>query len=142
MQKHRMFEVLREPIEQVPGLEKWSIKQLINPDDPESIKRSPIKVPVAWLTLGEFQLGNVILGVTQEHRMGQPPLQIGFSLQMGHVYGNALLYSANNGQMALLVGEIGDNPDSRMYPLPSPAGAPAAVIEWLEGLAEQTYWDE
>ncbi|TCI01969.1 hypothetical protein EZV61_15430 [Corallincola luteus] len=142
MQKNRMFTLVREAIEEVPGLEKWSLKQLVNPDDPESIKISPIKIAMAWHTFGEFQLGNLTLGVTQEHRIGQPPQHVGFSLQSGQINGNTILYSRNNGKMAFVVGEIGDESNGQMYELPSPPGASQAVLEWLEDLAENTCWGD
>jgi len=141
MQKHRMFKLVRELVEEVPGLEKWSLKQLLNPDDPESTKTSPIKIAVVWKTFGEFRLEKTILAVTQEHRIGQPPRPIGFSLQMDGVNGDAVLYGINNDKMALLTGKMG-SPDGQMFQLPSPAGAPQAVIEWLEKLAENTYWGD
>lgn len=139
MQKHRMFKLVREAIEEVPSMEKWSLKQLVNPDDPESTQISPIKLAIVWKTFGEFRLGNQVLAVTQEHRIGQPPQHIGFSLQDG-TCGNAILYSINNDKMALLDGEVGSS-DGQMYTLPSPTGASQAVIEWLEDMAENTYWE-
>ena len=139
MQKNRMFKLVREVIEEVPSMEKWSLKQLVNPDDPKSIKISPIKLAIVWKTFGEFRLGNDVLAVTQEHRIGQPPLHIGFSLQDG-TCGNAILYSINNDKMYLLAGEVGSS-DGKMFTLSSPTGASQAVIEWLEELAENTYWE-
>ncbi len=64
---------------------------------------------------------------------------IRFSLQDG-VCGDAIIYSINNDKMALLAGEIG-NADGQMFPLASLPGASQAVIEWLEELAENTYWE-
>ncbi len=141
MQKHKMFKLVREPLEEVPGLEKLSLKQLPNPDDPDSTKISPIRIAVAWKTFGEIQVGDFTLGVTQEHRFGQPPQHVCFSLQMGQVFSNTILYGVKNGRMAVVVGEIGDE-DGTMYELPSQAGESLAVIEWLENLSENTYWGD
>ena len=139
MQKNRMFKLVRELVEEVPSLEKWSLKQLVNPDDPKSIKISPMKIAVMWKTFGEFQLGNNVLAVTQEHRMGQPPKHLCFSLQDG-LCGDSIIYSINNDKIALLAGEIGSS-DGKMFPLTTPTGASKAVVEWLEELAENTYWE-
>lgn len=131
---------MRELVEEVPGLEKWSLKQLVNPCDPDSTKISPIKVAIMSESLGEFQLGNTVLALTQEHRFGQPPQDICFSLPFEGVQGDSILYSINNDKMALLVGEIG-SPEGKMFELPSPAGASQAVIEWVEGLSENICWE-
>jgi len=139
MKKNKMFKLVRELVEEVPSIEKWSLKTLVNPDDPKSIKISPIKLAVMWKTFGEFRLGNEVLAVIQEHRFGQPPQNLCFSLQDG-VCGDSIIYSINNDKIALLVGEIGSS-DGKMYPLPTPIGASKAIIEWLEELAENTYWE-
>ena len=48
MSRHRMFKFVRESVDEVLGLEKWTLKQLVNPADPESTRISPIKVAMAW----------------------------------------------------------------------------------------------
>lgn len=140
MSRHRMFKFVRESVDEVPGLEKWTLKQLVNPADPESTRISSIKVAMAWETFGEFWLENTVLAISQEHRFGQPPRPVCFSLPQDGVFGDSIIYSIKNGKMALLAGEIG-SPEGRMYQMPSPAGASQAVVEWIEGLSENTCWD-
>lgn len=140
MERHRMFKLVREKVEEVPGLEKWSLKQLLNPEDPNTEKISPIKIAAMSKIFGEFQIGNTILAITQEHRFGQPPLHICFSLQMEGIRGNSIIYAVNNGAMALLDGELG-SPDGKMYKLPSSPEASQAVFEWIEKLSDVIYWE-
>lgn len=139
MKKHRMFCLKRESVKEVPGIEKWTLKKIVNPDDPESNSISPIKISSMRKIFGDFQLGDAMLSVTQEHRFGQPPREICFSLELQGIHGDAILYSINNDKMALLSGEIG-SPEGRMFELPSKPGDSQAVIEWLEGLSRSTYW--
>ena len=139
MKQNKMFDLVIEDIEEVPGLEKWTLRQLKNQGDTNSTNISPIKVAALTKTFGEIQLGNTTLAVTQEHRFGQSPKPVRFSLPLEGVGGESILHSKNNGNLAILSGEIGSE-EGKMFQLPVVVGSSQAVLDWLEELAEKTCW--
>ncbi len=141
MQKHRMFKLARTPVEEMAGLEKWELVALPNPADPDSTQVSPIKIASATKTFGEFQLGNAILGLSQDHRFGQPPGPIQFSLPRNGLMGDAIVYFSQHGKLFFLVGELGSE-DGKLYELPFPEGAAEALQAWVDEMSQCLFWED
>ncbi len=135
-----MFELVRTPVEELPGYEQWSLKQLENPLASGENNASEMEVAVSWETFGSFRIGKYILDVTKQHTFDTSSDGIGFSMSLQGIFGGSVVYNNILGQLFFLIGELGST-EGRIYPIPTPKGAPEAFFKWVEELSENTYWD-
>ena len=139
MIQNKMFDLVREDVKEVADVEKWYLKQRINPDDPDSSKISQIQVSTSTKILGEFQLAHISLVIVQEHIFGQPPKHVRFALMPEGIIGDALIRGKKSGNLLLLVGELGTE-EGRLFQPPMAKGVDLAVLDWIESLSKTTYW--